>query len=187
MEKFKEILNKIGKGLLWFLKSYIWITPLCIAVDQTSKLLLEKMLLAQPGLRYDDWFLKGFMSLQLSYNKGAAWSLLNEHPAILAVLSVVASIGIIAYIAWKYKKLNLTYRICGFLILGGCMGNMIDRIFYPKGVIDFLQFDFIDFPIFNGADSMLVIGIIIILIRMIYDDIKAGKNKKKNDTQPESK
>lgn len=184
MEKSQNILKKIVKGLQWFGKSYIWIVPLCIIVDQTSKLLIEKMLLTRPGLVYDDWFLKGFMSLQLSYNTGAAWSMLDDQRILLALISVVASIAIIIYLSVNYKKLKLIYRICGFLILGGCMGNMIDRIFYEKGVIDFLRFDFMNFPIFNGADSMLVVGIAIILVYMIVQEIR--ETVKKNDNKDKS-
>lgn len=176
MDKFKNVLTNIKKGLIWFFKSFIWIVPLCIIIDQVSKLCLESFLKSQGGT-FDKWFLKGFMSLELRYNTGAAWSFLEDHPSILAIISVIASIGIIAYLAYKYKTLALTYRIAGFLVLGGCMGNMIDRLFYPQGVIDFLKFDFITFPVFNGADSMLVIGIIIIIIKMIIDEYNEGKKK----------
>ena len=177
MDKSKNVWQNIKRGLIWFFKSYIWIVPLCVIVDQVSKICLESFLKSNGGA-FNDWFLKGFISLELHYNTGAAWSFLEDHPIILAIISVVASIAIIAYITYSYKKLALTYRIAGYLVLGGCMGNMIDRIvYYPHGVIDFLKFDFITFPVFNGADSMLVIGIIIIIIKMLIDEHNEGKKK----------
>ena len=56
---------------------------------------------------------------------------------------------------------------------------MIDRFFYPKGVIDFIDFAFMDFPTFNIADSFLVIGTILLALYLLMDMIKEEKKNKK--------
>ena len=66
-------------------------------------------------------------------------------------------------------------------ILGGTIGNMIDRFCSINGVIDFIEFGFMDFPIFNVADTFLVIGTIGLMISIIFSDlIIKEKNDKKS-------
>jgi len=101
----------------------------------------------------------------------------------LSLFSLVASIGILIYI-YKVREQKLLYRLSLALILGGAVGNLIDRFFYGVifdyapllygRVVDFLHFDalgftifgktFDSFPIFNVADSAVTIGVAILLI-----------------------
>ena len=184
MNEKKITLASIKRAIIWFLKSYIWIVPLVIIVDQVSKLVVE----ANLNLNEPVSIIPGVFSFMLSYNTGMAFSFLDNNRVLLAIISVVASIGIITYLVLRYKKLNLYTRICIYIILGGCMGNMIDRIFYPNGVIDFIKTDFIDFAIFNVADSCLTVAIIMLLIKLLVDDIKGSKKKNEaTDSNNESK
>ena len=80
---------------------------------------------------------------------------------LLILLSLIAVIFIYYYIK-KYKKNNIGYS----LLLGGIIGNLLDRIFYSS-VIDYILLKFIDFPIFNLADSCIVIGVIILIVLII--------------------
>ena len=70
------------------------------------------------------------------------------------------------------------------LIIGGAIGNMIDRIFLGY-VVDFLEFTFIDFPVFNVADVCVVIGTILMAIYLIFLDktIFATKKAEKEETK----
>ncbi|MCH5172077.1 MAG: signal peptidase II [Erysipelotrichales bacterium] len=178
-----NILIKIKNGLIWFFKSFIWITPLVIIVDQVTKLVIESSL----G-QYDvtgkqiSIFSEKFINIRVTYNMGAAWSMLSSQHWLLSLISVVATIAIIVYIAIQYKKIGLWERICGLLILGGCMGNMIDRLFYSKGVIDFISTGFMNFPTFNIADSCLCVGIFLLIIKFIIDEFK-GKHKDEEKPQ----
>lgn len=85
---------------------------------------------------------------------------------LLAIISGVASVGISIYFALRFKKLNLFMKILLMVILAGAFGNFVDRAFYPNGVVDFIQFVFWA-PIFNLADSFLVVGIIALVVYMI--------------------
>ncbi len=101
----------------------------------------------------------------------------------LSLFSLIASIGILVYI-YKVREQKLLFRLSLALILGGAVGNLIDRFFYGVifdyapllygRVVDFLHFDalgftifgktFDSFPIFNVADSAVTIGVAILLI-----------------------
>ena len=179
----KDTLIKVKNWLIWFFKSFIWITPLIIAIDQITKLVFDSVLgsYAQTGKQISI-FSEHFINIRVTYNLGAAWSILNEHHWLLAAISVIASIAITVYLVMQYKKIGLWERICGFLILGGCVGNMIDRVFYPQGVIDFISTGFMDFPTFNIADSALCIGIFALFLKFIIDEFK-GKHKDEEKPQ----
>lgn len=111
--------------------------------------------------------INGFFALTYVENRGAAYGSFSEHTAILAVLSLVMSLGIIyvirnfdKYFSTKYVKWGL------YLTLAGALGNFIDRAFRTF-VVDMFQFTFIDFPVFNVADICVVIGAVIIIIAVL--------------------
>src|SRR5699024_2826927 len=105
-------------------------------------------------------------------NKGAAWGILQNQMAFFYIITIVVIIGIIYYLH-KYVKDNLLQGIAIGFILGGAIGNFIDRLF-RKEVVDFIDvmiFSY-DFPIFNVADSFLVIGVTLIFIATILEERK---------------
>lgn len=175
--------NRFLNAIKWWLKSFLWVAPLIFVIDQVTKLLVY----------YNDTnitVIPNFFTIKLSWNLGAAWSLFEEHPAILAIISVVGTIGFITYLALKYKTISFRYRMSILLMLAGCAGNMIDRVMqvFPnnihsgKGVIDFLAFRLFDaynFPVFNVADMSLVIGVFLLMLFMILDEVRQ-KNEPKN-------
>ena len=102
-----------------------------------------------------------FFSLYYLKNTGAAFSIFQNQQLFLIIISVIVLL-IINHILKKEvltKKTSVYYGI----LIGGIYGNLLDRII-RKGVIDYLSFSFFkyDFPVFNFADSMIVIGIILI-------------------------
>jgi len=119
----------------------------------------------------------GFLYLTSHRNKGAAWGILQGQMLFFYIITVIVVIGIIYYIQ-KYAKNEPILGIALGLMLGGAIGNFIDRLF-RKEVVDFINtFIFTyDFPIFNIADSALTIGVIILFIYML---IFEGKQKKEN-------
>src|SRR5690625_6123490 len=89
------------------------------------------------------------------------------------IITIIVIVGIIYYLH-KYLKGKIGLSIAISLILGGAIGNFIDRIF-RKEVVDFLDFIIINynFPIFNIADSALVVGVFLfIIISLIEEDRK---------------
>ena len=120
----------------------------------------------------------GFFSLSLYYNKGAAFSSFEDNFPFLMLMTVLAT-GVFVYMAFyadfKTKKF---YSWGVYLMIGGMIGNFIDRVFnYDKGVIDFLSFTFgsYNFAIFNIADSFLVVGVICVMIDILFCESKRAK------------
>lgn len=128
-------------------------------------------------------FIPHIINLRLAYNTGAAWSMLSDHTNILAMISLVASLVVVYFLRKFDLKKRPLYSIALTFILGGTVGNMIDRFFYSKGVIDFIDLAFMNYPTFNIADSFLVVGTILLAIYLIVDMVKEEKNKKSKLTE----
>lgn len=110
--------------------------------------------------------LLGVFHLTYVTNTGAAFSLFRGQVEWLRWLSLGVSLGLMA-LAWFGGVLN-TFEQLGYgLILGGALGNGIDR-FVAGSVVDFLDFRLIQFPVFNLADMFINIGIICLLIATFY-------------------
>ncbi|HBE13383.1 MAG TPA: signal peptidase II, partial [Clostridiales bacterium] len=122
-------------------------------------------------------FIPGFISFQYVLNPGAAWGMLKNHPWIFLSLSTLAIVGIIVFMVMHKQRHTLLTLSLSF-ILGGGIGNMIDRIFYGK-VVDFLHFEWIQFPTFNIADSAITIGGILMLVWVIFIDFPCERRKEK--------
>ena len=119
-----------------------------------------------------------FFRFQLRYNTGAAFSSFDGQFEILMVMTAIATV-IFIMIARKadFEKAPL-YSIGIFMMIGGMIGNFIDRVFYENhAVIDFLSFTFFgwDFAIFNIADSYLVVGTILFCIDIAFFEAKRDK------------
>ncbi len=100
-------------------------------------------------------------------NTGAAFSLFSNGGVYwLRWLSLIVSLGLMAW-AWLGPKFNQWEQLGYGLILGGALGNGIDR-FVSGYVVDFLHFRLIDFPVFNVADVSINIGIVCLLIATFF-------------------
>ncbi|MGM9859075.1 MAG: signal peptidase II [Bacilli bacterium] len=176
--------EKILKGLKWFLKSYLWLIPLIIIFDYVTKVIAFDK-------NVNLTIINNFFYFKLYGNTGAAWSILEEHPEILAIISVLATAAMTFIIIKYYKKFKKLTLISIYLMLAGTVGNMIDRClqfvpgtrYYGFGVIDFISFQFASyhFPVFNIADSSLVIGVILLMVVTIVDEVLIYVYKKKID------
>ncbi len=109
-------------------------------------------------------------------NKGAAFSLFAEQGEWLRWLSLGVSLGLIALGTWA-SRLPRSEQAGYGCILGGALGNGIDR-FFAGEVVDFLDFQLIQFPIFNVADIFINIGIIFLLLTFFVP--ASGRRKKEN-------
>ncbi|MBO8427286.1 MAG: signal peptidase II, partial [Firmicutes bacterium] len=89
----------------------------------------------------------------------------------------------IVYLMTKDKSINTFFGIALALVLGGDVGNLIDRtFFFDRGVVDFISIQswFPNFGIFNIADACLVVGVLMLLGYLIYDEIKTSKEDKEH-------
>lgn len=146
---------------------YIIIGILIFAADFITKFLVSKNMLLYQTIEIID----GVFSLTYIRNKGMAWGMLQNQRWIFIVLTVLI-VAVITVYAIKSKRLSALEKIGITLLLSGAIGNLIDRIFYPEGVIDFLQLEFIDFPIFNIADIAVCLGAAAIIIYVIFFERK---------------
>ncbi|MEG0977732.1 MAG: signal peptidase II [Bacilli bacterium] len=177
----KKIINYLKLGF----SSMIWVFFIVFIVDLGTKLGFQHML-QTPGTSVT--LIPGFLHLTLLYNTGAGFGIFGNldndalRRTLLIGISIIMSGAFLGIYIWKYKKLNAAYKVNLMLLLGGAFGNLIDRAFYPNGrVIDFIDVDlgsYTSFPIFNIADAALVIGVIMMMIMLIIDEIKEIKGKK---------
>ncbi|EKJ5017505.1 signal peptidase II [Enterococcus faecalis] len=151
---------------------YFLISALLVGLDQWSKYLTVQNI----SLGETKEFIPGFLSLTYLRNTGAAWSLLEGKMIFFYVITVIVSVVIIYLLIKNYKK-SIWYSVGLSFVLAGAIGNFIDRVRLGY-VVDMLQTDFMNFPIFNVADSTLVVGVICIFIYLILDEkaAKEGKN-----------
>ncbi|MEY3561110.1 MAG: signal peptidase [Actinomycetota bacterium] len=116
---------------------------------------------------------------RLTYNDSAAFSL---GVGATWVLAIISSVAVLALLWFGPRAKNLTWSIIAGLVLGGAAGNLVDRITREPGflnghVVDFIQIPF-NFPIFNLADSFLVIGVGLAMLRTLMGDEIGGKDGK---------
>lgn len=140
------------------LVAYFLISALLVGLDQWSKYLTVQNI----SLGETKEFIPGFLSLTHLRNTGAAWSLLEGKMIFFYVITVIVSVVIIYLLIKNYKK-SIWYSVGLSFVLAGAIGNFIDRVRLGY-VVDMLQTDFMNFPIFNVADSTLVVGVICIFI-----------------------
>lgn len=118
------------------------------------------------------------VSVSSTHNYGASWSILSGATWFFVVLGCVFVAGMIAFDIF-YKKsfrANGWYRTGFALLLGGIVGNLIDRIAFGY-VRDFIKLDFINFPIFNIADIALTVGCICLVVWLIFFGLRGEKEK----------
>lgn len=122
--------------------------------------------------------IENFLYITSHRNRGAAWGILQGQMWFFYVVTVIVVIILITYI----QKLPKNQRLMGYalgLMLGGAIGNFIDRIF-RKEVVDFINTYILtyDFPIFNIADSALVVGVGLVLVLTLFEGkFKEGESK----------
>ena len=150
-------------------------TIIFIIIDIFSKLVVSKYLSVNESIR----LIKDFLSITHVRNTGVAWSLFNNQTILVLVTSIVIIIGIIIYII-KNKPSNNVEKIAYSLILGGAMGNLINRIIYGY-VTDFIDINIFgyNYPIFNLADTFIVVGVILLIISSWRYEHARNKSQRK--------
>ena len=130
-------MNVFKKNLKNILIS-VAIAVLLVVIDQITKFLAVKYLSDGSVVT----FIPGSVNLELTYNTGFAFGLGHGYQYIWAIVSIIGT-GVIVYFMKDVSfRNNLIYTVAIILILAGTIGNMIDRIFSVKGVVDFFEFGF---------------------------------------------
>jgi len=134
-----------------------------IILDQWTKLLAVKDLMPIGSTV----LLDGVLGLRYVENTGAAFGMLKGQRWFFIVLSTVAIIAISIYLVKCRKTIPPLLGVSLAMIVGGGIGNQIDRI--ANGyVVDFLEFLFVDFAIFNVADCFVTVGAFLIVIDLLF-------------------
>jgi len=142
------------------MKKIIGLSSIFLIIDVIIKLIVKNTVLVHQSIKIID----NFFYITYVKNTGAAWSILSGKQIFLIIFSIIVVIMLIIYLC-KKKEYN-KFEIYGYsLLLGGAIGNLVDRIIYGY-VIDYLNFYIFnyDFPIFNIADCCIVIGIMLLFI-----------------------
>ena len=169
-------MNVFKKNLKNILIS-VAIAVLLVVIDQITKFLAVKYLSDGSVVT----FIPGIVNLELTYNTGFAFGLGHGYQYIWAIVSIIGT-GVIVYFMKDVSfRNNLIYTIAIILILAGTIGNMIDRIFSIKGVVDFFDLAFMEFAVFNVADSYITVGAVFLCVYVIfiYKDPKEEKHESK--------
>ena len=175
----------------------VWIAVSIIVIDQISKAIVRsRMRLGQSIEVFGDW-----LKLTFTENPGMAFGIEFGSPLIVTALAITATVLIVLYLK-VVKTDNLGYTIGLALILGGAIGNIIDRVFFgviygysgffAGQVVDFIHVDLWSgrisdvipviggahialFPIWNVADMAIVIGVVMVVIfqQMIESPVPA--------------
>ena len=144
-----------------------------IGIDQLTKVWAVSTL----GNGMDIKLWEGVFHFHYISNYGAAWGILSGKKIFLIVLTSLIIIGMI----WYMRKLPQTVwgkwgRVAFILIISGAIGNLIDRLFLGY-VRDFLYFILINFPIFNVADILVVVGVGLLMIVMFFGELEESKKE----------
>ena len=193
----------------------LWVTFIVIAADQLSKLYIKGISIPFLNIKLTGMYhgesipvIGNFFKITFIENPGMAFGFDpgSGYKFWVSLFSLAASIGLFIYL-FSAREKPLSLRIAIAMILGGAIGNLIDRalygiffnyapLFYGK-VVDFLDFDFFDFsilgrnydrwPIFNLADASVTIGVLILLFfykQVKKEDEPIAVNESVNDTAP---
>ncbi|OGS37841.1 MAG: signal peptidase II [Elusimicrobia bacterium RIFOXYD2_FULL_34_30] len=141
-------------------KEPLIIIILVVILDQLTKYLVVKNFYYEESIP----IINKIFYLTYITNTGTAFGKLQNYGGILLVFSIIA-ITILSLIIFKQKNIPKINMIAFSFILGGAIGNVIDRIFRGS-IVDFL--DFRIWPIFNVADSAISIGIILLIYHTMF-------------------
>ena len=151
---------------------YILIVAAALLLDQVTKYIIEANLSLEASIEV----IPGFFRLLYVRNTGAAWSLFaGSGMTFFYVITIVALIVLFLFYR-ACEERDVWNRIALALMMSGALGNLIDRICFQY-VRDFLHFNFFgyDFPVFNIADSVLCIGVFLIIVAFVLEERRGGR------------
>jgi len=134
-----------------------------VGLDQWTKLLVLKNIPLYGNVKAID----GLFSLTYTQNTGAAWSAFEGMIWLFVLIFIAFAIAMIWELITKKFGLTKVEHWCMVAILGGGLGNMIDRIRLGY-VVDMIRLDFMNFPIFNVADCFITCGCILLIVHLMF-------------------
>jgi len=187
----------------------LYLTLAVIIADQISKFYIKGISIPVLNIEFEGMYLGesisvigDFFRITFTENPGMAFGFDpgSDFKLFISVFSLVASIGLLVYL-YTVRNKSLSLKIAIALILGGAVGNVIDRMFYGiifdyaplfyGKVVDFFDFDFFNFsifgrsydrwPIFNIADAAVSIGVLILLFFYKHHEAEDKKSREASE------
>ena len=149
------------------LRAFAWLSLAVIVVDQLSKAWIRSCI----PLGTEREIIPGWLSFSHILNHGAAWGMLSGQRWFLIAITLFV-MSVVSQLARDFAPHSAMARLGLGLILGGAIGNLIDRI-WAGAVTDFIDMQtpiewIRNFPIFNIADSALTVGVTVLLIEFLW-------------------
>ena len=124
---------------------------------------------------------EGFMDLTFVENRGVAFGMFSGQRWFILLLTGIIAAGLIwFYKAMPKKKEYFPLRVSLVMVLSGAIGNIIDRLFRGY-VVDFFEFTFFEWPVFNVADIYVVVGVTLLALMILFvvkdEDLDFKKKK----------
>jgi signal peptidase II len=146
---------------------WLWLSSVVIGLDQLTKFFADTLLDPYQALPVTPFF-----NLTLMYNKGAAFSFLSEAGGWQRWFFIVLALGVTGVLIAWLRGVSPGQRRAALalsLIIGGAVGNLIDRVFRGQ-VVDFIQLYYQQWywPAFNVADSAITVGVVIMLLDAVF-------------------
>ena len=151
------------------MKRYGWIAPAVFLADRGTKILWKRIPPEGKTL------IPGVLGLRPVRNTGMAFSLFSGKPWLLGILSLCIIAG--AFFFLRGRELNGMTRTGLMMMLGGAVGNLVDRLFLGY-VPDMIELLFVRFAVFNLADVCLVAGCALVIIDLLREERKKPGGKK---------
>lgn len=145
---------------------YLLISVVVVALDQWLKYYIHTNF----AVGQTKTVIPGILSFNYLRNNGAAWNIFSGQMWLFYIITIIA-IAVVLYYLFNPKYKSKLFDTGLALVLGGIIGNFIDRVRLHY-VIDMFQLDFINFNIFNIADSAITVGIILVFIYLIFFEDK---------------
>ncbi|MEI6180492.1 MAG: signal peptidase II [Chloroflexales bacterium] len=154
-----------------FSKQRVWAVPTAVAavvvmLDQLTKGWIVATLGPETMTNFRP-LLGESVRLAYSHNTGVAFSLFQGHAELLSLSSLLIIAGAIYFYSTQLPKECLRFQVIMGLVMGGALGNLLDRVRLGY-VVDFFQVGW--FPIFNLADSAITVGAGLLMLQFIYDE-----------------
>ena len=149
---------------------YMFLALVVAAIDQLTKAITVHYLRFNKTVD----IIPGVLSFTRVKNTGIAFSMLSNSGWVLTAVIVIL-ILVVTFVILKMKLTNFE-RVCLSLVLGGAIGNLLDRIFYGY-VLDMIEVRFVKFAVFNFADCCITVGCIMFAVAYLVFHDRAMKKK----------
>lgn len=146
---------------------YIIIELLLVGAVIAVDLITKEFIYAKAESQGRMTFIKGVISFVAVRNEGASFGMFSSNTVLLAIVSAISSAGLTAFLIASIKHRNILLRSSLILIIGGAVGNLVDRISLGY-VRDFMEYDFVNFAVFNFADAFLTVGTVLLIIYVLF-------------------